>query len=101
MPIGNGANSVILQNTSNTSTPIGTFTVYGVAGATATMLNGVCGNAVMTLGNATVSAPTCQLSPSTGSIYINTLNAQPPVNYSINGGQRNLPQKVHPIAQPT
>ena len=96
MPIGNGANSVILQNTSNTSTPIGTFTVYGVAGATATMLNGVCGNAVMTLGNATVSAPTCQLNPSTGSIYVNTLNAQPPVNYSINGGITN---QTNPLFQ--
>jgi hypothetical protein len=85
MPIGNLVSSVLLYNT-NPSSPLGTFTVLGTSITSAIMTNGVCGNAIMTLSNATITPPVCENTPNTGSIYINTLNGQSPVLYSLNGG---------------
>lgn len=86
MPIGNSSSSVILRNTSNTLIPLGSFTAFGIPGATAVMLNGVCGNPVMTFQTANITAPTCETSPTTGSIFVVVQNGQPPITYSINGG---------------
>ena len=77
--------SVLFLNQNPSSPPLGTFQLIGAAG-TAVMTNGVCGNLTMTLGSPNIQAPVCQNQPNTGSIYINTLNAQAPVLYSINGG---------------
>jgi hypothetical protein len=85
MPIGNLVSSVLLYNT-NPSSPLGAFTVIGTSITSTIMTNGVCGNAIMTLSNATITAPICENTPNTGSIYVNTLNAQSPVLYSLNGG---------------
>jgi hypothetical protein len=86
MPIGDGVNPIILRNSSNTSVPLGSFIAFGSPGTTAVMTNGVCGNPIMTLQNATITPPTCQSTPLTGSIYVNILNGQPPVTYSKDGG---------------
>jgi hypothetical protein len=50
------------------------------------MTNGVCGNPIMTLSNTTITAPICENTPNTGSLYVNTLNGQPTILYSLNGG---------------
>ena len=85
MPIGDLGYSVLLYNT-NPSSPLGTFIALGTSITSAVMTNGVCGNAIMTLSNATIARPVCENTPNTGSIYINTLNGQSPVLYSLNGG---------------
>jgi hypothetical protein len=86
MPIGDGVNPVILRNSSNTSVPLGSFIAFGSPGTTSVMTNGVCGNPIMTLQNATITPPTCQSTPLTGSIFVNILNGQSPVTYSKDGG---------------
>ena len=77
--------NVLFYNT-NSSSPLGTFNALGDSIRSAVMTNGVCGNPIMTLSNTTITAPICENTPNTGSLYVNTLNAQSPVLYSLNGG---------------
>jgi hypothetical protein len=68
----------------NSSSPLGFYSVLGPA-IQGLMSNGICTTPVMTLSSISVKTPAC-IKPPTGSIIIETLNAQPPVLYSINGG---------------
>ena len=85
MPIVASPPNVLFYNT-NPSSPLGTFTPLGDSIRSAVMTNGVCGNPIMTLSNTTITAPICENTPNTGSLYVNTLNGQPTILYSLNGG---------------
>lgn len=71
----------------NPNSPIGTYTVLGTNTTDQVIVsNGICVTPEMVLLNPIISSPICSNNPNTGSLTIQTSNAQPPVLYSIDGG---------------
>jgi hypothetical protein len=69
----------------NASSPLGTYTVIGQR-ASAIVVTGPCGSRKFSFKNITIQRPICEKTPNTGSIFIDTIDAQPPILYSINNG---------------